>query len=47
MFTGLSNNLLKLQYHVGVQKLSSELRAAANVGLHSVLAQKSEINLND
>jgi len=40
--------LTKLEYHAGFKKLSNELRkvVTANVTLHLVLCQKSEINLN-
>ena len=50
MSTGVSNNLLKLEYHAGFQKLSNELwnlDATANVAFYSILTQKSEIILND
>jgi len=49
MLTGLSHNLLKLKYHAGFKKFNNELWnvATANEALHSVLTQKSELDLND
>jgi len=49
MLTLLSDNLLKLEYHSGSQNWADEALkdATANVVLYSVLAQKSETNIND
>jgi len=49
MLTQLSDNLLKLEYNAGLQNLADELWrvATANAALHSVTAQKAEMNLNN
>jgi len=49
MLTRLSDNLLKLERQAGLKNWAAELPklAAANITLHLVLTQKSELNLND
>jgi len=48
MLTRLLGNLLKLENHAGLKKLSiyeSQKLATANIALHLVLTNKSELNL--
>jgi len=47
MLTWLSDNLLKLEHHAGLENWADELRklATANIALHLVLTKKSELNL--
>jgi len=49
MLTRLSDKSLKSEYHAGFKKVSNDYEKSpqANVASHSVLTQKSEINLND
>jgi len=49
MLTGLLDNLPKLEFHAGFNKMSNQLWkvATAMVALHSALTRKSEIILKD
>ena len=49
MLSRLQDNFLKLEHDAGLKNWPDELRklATANIALHLVLTEKSEINVND